>query len=179
MSALQVAETLAAIVLIFFLPGFALARAVFPELRFRGPRSALHSLELVSLSFVLSVALTVLVGYVLLASAPGGFRAYWSDPVLEAILAGIAAAGLIAAGIRGGFSREVPAPSPSTEEPDHDPFRLLRDLERLSREERRLLHRLRSAPSTGPGRSDIESELERVRDERAALIARREAEFVR
>src|SRR5271156_4009889 len=97
-------EALAGLLLVFVLPGLAVARALFPEWRFRGAEGLPHLVETAALTIVLSVALTILVGFGLL-NTPAGFSASWSDPVLEIILAGITVAGFVVAGYRGAFSR--------------------------------------------------------------------------
>ncbi len=180
MSALADVEAAVGALLIFFLPGYALTRAVFPEWWIRGaPDARRKVVETVTLSFVLSVALTVLLGYSLLAASPGGFQAYWSSPVLEALLGAVTAAGLVAAYFRGAFSRAaltVPVPSPDGEE--EDMWELLSRLDRLDREERRLAHAIRRA-SGGSVRSQLNEELARVRSERKDLETRREALYAR
>jgi peptidyl-tRNA hydrolase, PTH2 family len=90
MEPLTVGEAVAGGALLFFVPGFAVAKAVFPERRHTDPDGLLWLVELAALGFVLSVVLTVVVGYLLLVGSPGGFRADWSDPLLEACLAALA-----------------------------------------------------------------------------------------
>jgi len=101
MDALDLLEAIVGGLLLFVVPGFAVARALFPEWRFRGPDGTLRALETATLSFVLSVALTVLVGSLLLGLAPGGFAAAWSDPVLEVALAAVALVAVAAGVLRG------------------------------------------------------------------------------
>jgi hypothetical protein len=171
-------EAIAGGLLVFFVPGFFLTRAVFPEWRIRGPAAPRRLLEILTLSFVLSVTLTVLVGYLLLIAAPGGFQAYWTDPVLEATLAGIAVVAFGAGMGRSAYSREAPVPHPRAEA---DPGgsgagELSRELDRLGREERRLRHALKVAPG-GPDEREIRERLERIRSETEALRRHREAEY--
>lgn len=171
-------EALAGLLLIFFLPGFAVARALFPEWRFRGPDGLLRVVETGAMSLVLSVSLTVLIGFALLNS-PGGFSASWSDPVLEAILAGITGVGLVAAGLRGAFAREAPESRPlellGGEEGGAE---ALERAEELAREERRLRHALRVSRE-GPDAVRFRGELVRVRAEAERLGRAREEEYAR
>jgi Protein of unknown function (DUF1616) len=171
-------EAVAGGLLVFFVPGFFLTRALFPEWRVRGPTALRRLVEILTLSFVLSVTLTVLVGYLLLVAAPGGFQAYWTDPVLEATLAGIAVAAFGVGVLRGAYARTAPVSGPRAEA---DPggfgaWDLSRELDRLGREERRLRHALRVSPG-GPEERDIRERLERVRSETETLRRHREAEY--
>ena len=170
-------EAAAGLLLVFFLPGFALTMATFPEWRVRGPDGLLRLLEIGTLSVVLSVVLTVLAGYVLLAAAPGGFQAYWSAPVLEALLAAIAAIGFAVGAVRGAYSRVPPRPTVPEEAGEVGAWELLRELERLGREERRLTHQLRVAGAQTPEGARLRAELDAVAEERATLQRRREAEY--
>jgi hypothetical protein len=171
-------EVVVGFLLVFFVPGYALTKATFPEWRVRGPDGLLRLVELVTLGFVLSVVLTVLVGYGLLAVSPAGFQAYWSDPVLEAILAAIAIAGFAVAGFRGGFAREPPAARPPDDAfGERGAWELSRELDRLAREERRLQHELRVNGSDPAEARRLHGELDRVGAERAELQRRREAEY--
>jgi hypothetical protein len=170
-------EIIAGTLLVFFVPGYTITRALFPEWRLRGPNAYLRLLETVALALVTSVVLTVLVGYLLLAAAPGGFQAYWSDPVLEVSLAGVALVGFVAGWVRGAYRREPP-PSPTfaDESGEEGAWELTRELERLGREERRLNHALRTSKDAGDeGR--LRDELAQVRAERDQLRERREAEY--
>jgi hypothetical protein len=171
-------EAVAGGLLVFFVPGFFLTRALFPEWRIRGPAAPRRLIETFTLSFVLSVTLTVLVGYLLLAVAPGGFQAYWTDPVLEAALSGIAVAAFAAGLLRHAFARTPPMTHPRAEaDPGgFDAWELTRALDRLGREERRLRHALRVAPG-GPDEREIRERLEQVRSETEALRRHREAEY--
>jgi len=90
MTILSVVEGVAGGLLLFFVPGYALTKAVFPEWRVRGRNAGRRLVEVVTLSFVTSIGLTVVVGFGLLDLAPGGFSAAWSDPLLEAALAAVA-----------------------------------------------------------------------------------------
>ncbi|MGA8303254.1 MAG: DUF1616 domain-containing protein [Thermoplasmata archaeon] len=170
-------EVIAGALLVFFLPGYTVTRALFPEWRLRGPGAYLRWLETVALALVTSVVLTVLVGYVLLAAAPGGFQAYWTDPVLEVSLSGVALVAFTAGWVRGAYRREPPpSPAVAEESGEEGAWELTRELERLGREERRLAHALRT--SKGPGDEErLRDELARVRAERDHLRERREAEY--
>ncbi len=179
MPAIAILETGAGVALVFFLPGYGLTKAVFPEWRVRGTAGLRRLVELVTLSFVLSVALTVLVGYLLLASSPGGFQASWTDPLLEISLAGIAVVGLGAALVRGGFSREPPvgASPPPVAHGEEDALELTRQLDELGREARRIQHTLRAQRATASERERLEARLSEIDRESAELRAGREAEY--
>ncbi|MGI0140250.1 MAG: hypothetical protein ACREBT_03765 [Thermoplasmata archaeon] len=180
MSAASVLEAAAGLVLLFFLPGFALSRALFPDWRFRGPVGRLRVLETAAFSLVVSVALTVVVGEILLVGSTG-FQAGWSDPLLEAVLAAISAVGLGIATLRGAFSSEPPAPRPASEPESTgvDPWGLLNDLDRLSREERRLQRALRGASRDAAEHERLLRALAVVRSQRTSLETEREADYVR
>jgi hypothetical protein len=171
-------EAAAGVLLVFFVPGYALTRATFPEWRLRGPVALLRLVETLTLAFVLSVVLTVIVGYVLLAAAPGGFQSYWTDPVLEAALAGVAAAGFAAAWVQGAFRREPPA-SPAAEggAGDEGAWELTQELEAIAREERRIAHALRTHTDDQKEEARLREELERLRARREALRQHREAQY--
>ncbi len=178
MSGANIPEALAGFLLLFFVPGYALTKALFPEWRLRGADWIRRAVEIGTLSFVLSVVLTVLVGYGLLAAAPGGFQAYWSDPVLEAILAGIAAIGLAAAWGRGAFARTPPAgPRPEGPPPEDGAWDLSRELDRLEAEARRVRHRLRTEVRDPAERDRLTARLEEIRSETLEIARRREAEY--
>jgi hypothetical protein len=170
-------EAITGLLLVFLVPGFTLTKALFPEWRVRGPEGLRRLVELVTLSFVLSVVLTVLVGYVWLVSLPGGFQASWSDPGVEATLAGISVVGFVAGYLRGAYRREAP-PSPTVRgEPEADPFELTRLLDRLAREERRIQHELRVRVRDEHERGRLERRLEEIRAETAELARRQEASY--
>src|SRR5271154_4391397 len=105
-------EAFAGLLLVFFVPGYTLTKATFPEWRLRGTDALLRVLETVTLALVLSVVLAILVGYALLAAAPGGFQASWSAPLLEACLAGVAVVGFVFGWYRGAYRRGPPPPPP-------------------------------------------------------------------
>jgi hypothetical protein len=171
-------EAAGGLLLVFFVPGYALTKATFPEWRVRGSNALLRLVEIVTLSFVLSVVLTVLVGYVLLVAAPGGFQAYWTDPVLEAALAGVAAVGVAAGWLRGAYRREPPpAPSPEGGTGDEGAWELTRELEELGREERRIAHALRTQKDNPNEEAQLREALDHLRARREQLREHREAEY--
>jgi Protein of unknown function (DUF1616) len=171
-------EAVAGLLLLFFVPGYTWTKATFPEWRLRGPEALLRLLETVTLAIVLSVVVTVLVGYVLLATAPGGFQAYWTDPVLEAVLGGLAAVGFAVGWYRGAYRREPPAPPPAdTGTGEQGAWELTRELDRLGREERRLNHLLRTQTDDPGEVRRVRDELDRVKALRTELQRRREAEY--
>jgi len=176
---LAILEAIAGGLLLFFVPGFALSRAVFPEWRLRGPGAALRQLETVTLAFVLSVTLTVLVGVALLDGTPAGFAGAWSDPVLEGILAGIAAVAFGVGWARGAYraGRAEPAGAGPLDAGEFGAWELDRELEDLARQERRIVHALRVRSVGPPEAAALRDELERVRSRQAELGQAREAEY--
>lgn len=169
-------EIVAGILLLFFVPGYFVTKATFPEWRIRGENALLRAIEIGTLSFVLSVTLTVLVGYFLLVGGPQGFEAAWSDPVLEAILFAIAILAFGVAVARGAF-RSAPPTRTGASGPGEDlPFELARELTRLDREESRLRRELDGAGTVGE-QTDLERQLDAVRARRTALQRRREGEY--
>lgn len=171
-------ELVAGFLLVFFLPGYALTKATFPEWRLRGPDAILRFLETVTLAFVLSVTLTVLAGYALLAAAPGGFQAYWTDPVLEAVLAGIAAIAFVAGGLRGAYRHEPPPARARPDAPgDSGAGEVTRELDRIGREERRLAHELRVRGSDPAEGERLRAALARLETQRTELQRQREEEY--
>jgi uncharacterized membrane protein len=174
-----VLEGLVGALLLFFIPGYAVAKALFPEWRVRGPQGGRRLLEIVTLSFVMSVGLTVVVGFGILDLVPGGFAAAWSDPVLEAVLAAITAVALVAAFFRGAFARTPPTGLSVAEgKGEEGAWELSRELERLGRDERRLQHALRVSSANPAESARLTVELDSVRAERDALRRQREEEYV-
>jgi len=173
-------EILVGLLLVFALPGYAITKATFPEWRLRGPDALLRAVEIGTLSLVLSVTVTILVGFVL-GNLPGSFfQAGWSDPLLEAILAAMTGVALVVAVLRGGFSKTPPTrpvaePSPREE----DPMVLLRALEESQRRARRLQHALRQLKADDPDRARLETELADTQRRSQELRANREAEYAR
>jgi len=178
MDPLAVVEAVAGGALLFLVPGFAVGKALFPERRVRGPDGVRWALELVALSLVLSVGLTVVVGYVLLAGAPGGFSATWGDPLLEAVLAAIALAAAVAGALEGAYARSPPRarvePEPGTE----GVWELSVELDRLQRERLAVERELRGTPpSDGEARARLTARREEVARDEEALRRRREADY--
>jgi hypothetical protein len=173
-------EIVAGLLLIFALPGYAITRATFPEWRLRGPEALLRAVEVGTLSLVLSVTVTILVGFVL-GNLPGSsFQADWSDPLLEVVLAAITAVALVAAVLRGAFHRlPPPAPVPEPDPGEGAPFALVRALEADRREARRLRHAIRLLKADDPQRARLEEELSATERRTQERLAAREAEYAR
>ncbi|HZY92814.1 MAG TPA: hypothetical protein VFG07_08640 [Thermoplasmata archaeon] len=169
---------LGGLLLVFVLPGFTLAKAVFPEWRVRGRDAAMVAVQLLALSLVTSVAITILVGFALLVLPGQGFAASWSDPVLEGILVGVAVAGLVVGLVRGAYSHVPPVaralePSPGAD----DGWQLVERLHSVDRERRRLAHRLRVDPPSPEEAVRQREVLEALDREAAALRHQRESEY--
>jgi hypothetical protein len=171
-------EIIVGLLLVFALPGYGITRATFPEWRLRGPDALLRVVEMGTLSLVLSVTVTILVGFVL-GNLPGSFfQAGWSDPLLEAILAVIAAVSLVVAVLRGAFSKVPPAvPPPEPSPGEEDPMALLRALEMNQRNARRLQHEIRLLKPDDPQRARLEAELADTQRRSQELRTNREAEY--
>lgn len=179
MDPLAVGEAVAGGALLLFVPGFAVAKAVFPDRRLSGPDGWRWGVELVALALVLSVVLTVIVGDLLLVGTPGGFHANWGDPLLETALAAVALVAFVAGVLEGAYARVPPRPSPSTEEPGAaGAWELSQRLERLQRERGRIDRQLRATP---PPEAEAASALRAVRarivEEERTLRERREAAY--
>ena len=176
--ALGLLDAVVGLLLLFVLPGFTITKAVFPEWRVRGDDALLRATELGTMTLTVSAALVVLVGFGIENGTVAGFSATWSDPVLEAALAVIAVAAFAAGWIRGAYRREPPA-APSTEPVPGEAgaWELLRELDALRREERRLLHALRHASSAE--RPGIEARLAEVRAGAERRRTAREEEYGR
>ena len=168
------------ILLVFILPGFTIAKAVFPERRIRGADGPIWGIELAAITLVLSVVVTILMGFALLVGGPSGFAADWSDPALEAGLAAVSVVAGAVGLVRGSYSAAPPAGPPL--EPSHGAegaWEEIRAMEGLVREERRRLHRLRTTGAGSSERATIEHELETVRAEIRRRREAREAEYAR
>ena len=176
MTLLAVAEGIVGGLLLFFVPGYALTKALFPEWRVRGRDGGRRLLEIVTLSFVVSLGLTVLVGFGILNLAPGGFAAVWSDPLLEAVLAAVTVVASVVAFNRGAFAR-TPPEGPALAASEEGAWDLSRELERLARDERRLQHAIRVSSGPPSETARLTAELEAVRAERDTLRRRREEEY--
>jgi uncharacterized protein DUF1616 len=171
-------EIVLGLLLVFGLPGYAITKATFPEWRLRGPDGLLRAVEVGTLSLVLSVTVTILVGFVL-GNLPGGlFQAGWNDPLLEAILAAIAGVALTVGALRGGF-RRMPPPAPGLEASpgEENPMALVRALEDSQRRARRLQHTIRRLKADDPQRAKLEAELADVLRRSQELRANREADY--
>jgi hypothetical protein len=178
MSGTPLYESLVGLALVFFLPGYFTTKALFPEWRVRGPDGLTRLVEIITLGFVLSVVLTIVLGYGLLLLGPNGFQASWSDPALESILAAVAAVALVAGLFRHAYAREPPPPSGDGPDPGGEgAWELLRELEALRREERRLQHRLRVARGDSGASAQVEHDLAAVQQQIMTLRQQREAEY--
>jgi hypothetical protein len=176
--AASVAEVAAGLLLVFVLPGFTLAKAIFPEWRVRGAVAIERGVELATLSFLLSVVLTVLVGFVLAGVPSVGFHADWSDPLLEAVLAALAAVAFVVGWGRGAYRREAPVgPTPERAGGSEGGWELLRKLEQNARDSRRLRHQLRTAPKGSAESDRILAELESLEVKNEELRRSREREI--
>jgi hypothetical protein len=175
--AASIPEALLGLLLVYFLPGFGVVRAMFPERRVFRPLSLRTLVEELTASLVLSVALAILIGFVWLGTSTG-VQASWSQPLVELTLGLIGLVGLALAAFRGSFAR-IP---PTATEPEPSPgeagaFELIRSLDQIAREERRLTHRLRVVGEGSSESTAIRAELERVRAESARIRRLREAEY--
>ncbi|MGA8275783.1 MAG: DUF1616 domain-containing protein [Thermoplasmata archaeon] len=178
MTSTSLLEALAGLLLVFFLPGYTTTRAIFPEWRIRGTEAWRRGVEIVTLSFVLSIGWTVVLGYLLLAGAPNGFEASWTDPELEVALLVVSVAAFIAGWRLDAYSKTPPA----SERPSPDPggegaWELTRHLDRLARDERRLEHALRAAHRSGADAADLERQLSTLREESSRLRQDRERQY--
>jgi Protein of unknown function (DUF1616) len=173
-------EIFVGLLLVFALPGYAITKATFPEWRLRGPEALLRAVEIGTLSLVLSVTVTILVGFVL-GNLPGNdFQAGWSDPLLEAVLAALTGIGLVAAGLRGAFRRLPPSAPVAEPDPGEEaPFALARALEADRREAQRLRHVMRTLKADDPQRARLGEELHAIERRTQERLAAREAEYAR
>jgi len=165
------------LLLLFVLPGFFSARALFPEWRLTGDDALTRWVETAALALLLSLAYTVLIGSALLNLAGTGFSASWGNPTLEEALLAVTVAGALIAFARGGFARSAPAAPPL--EPsggESGAWELIRRSEDLARQERRLKHALRTARDRTESER-IQKELDGVGRERDSLRSAREAEY--
>jgi hypothetical protein len=167
----------AGLLLVFVLPGFAMARALFPEWRFRGELGLTRAVETVTLTLVLSVSTTILVGFMLLNSS-AGFSAVWSDPLLQITLVSITA---VCAGLawgRGAFSHVPPAgPVPEPLGGEVGGAERLAMAEHLARRSRRVRHQIRARPSPSE-LARLEAELSLLDEEARQMGEAREAEYL-
>jgi len=178
MTATSLFESVAGILLLFFVPGYTTTRAVFPEWRVRGPEALRRAVEVVTLSFVLSLTWTIVIGYLLLALAPGGFGPFWSNPELELGLLVVTVGGFLYGWTLGAYAKIPPRPS----RPEPDPggegaWELSRRLDHLAREERRIEHSLRVTDPAGSEAGTLRGRLETVREESSRLRQDRERTY--
>jgi hypothetical protein len=171
------AFSLLSLALFFFLPGFFLMRALFPERTLAGPHGPLHVVESVAGGVFLSVALTILIGFGL-GNGPGTFQATPTEPWLQLGLAAITLIGLAVAWQRGGLSlaqssRSLSEDAPETREA-HDLDLWLREMQGIGREEARLRrHRdlaRRRGMTTEP---ELEARLQELKERRRQLERQR------
>jgi len=178
MTAVAVLEVVVGALIVFFVPGYAATRALFPEWRIRGRDALRRSVETLTLSLVLRVVLTVLIGYLLLVAAPGGFQAAWNDPVLEAVLLGVAVVAFVVAALRGAFAHPPPTSADRGTPPGEEgAWELTRELDQLGREERRLRRTLATSEPSSREEQDLRSRLVQVEGRSAELRRRREGEY--
>lgn len=179
MSFASVPESIAGFLLVFFVPGYAVTKATFPEWRIRGSSALRRLVEVTTASFVLSIVLTVVVGYLLLTTGPSGFQASWSDPLLETCLAAVALVAFAVGWMRGAYRREPPeAPQGlETYASEEGAWELSRQLDRLQREEQRVLRELGVSERNAADRTALTARLEELRAERAELGRKRETDY--
>jgi hypothetical protein len=178
MTATSLLESAAGVLLLFFVPGYTTTRAVFPEWRLRGSDAWRRGVEVVTLSFVLSVAWTIVIGYLLLAVAPGGFAPFWTDPVLEGALLVVTVGTFLAGWAVGAYAAVPPVPvGPAPDPGGERAWELTRQLDLLAREERRVEHALRVADPSGEEAGALRRRLERLREESIRLRQDRERAY--
>lgn len=170
-------EAVASVLLFFVLPGLALSRAVFPEWRFRGAGGTEHIVETAAFSLVVSVSLTVVVGFALANSPGAGFSAAWTDPILQTVLFAITVVALGVAFARGAFNREPPSGSPREPSPPARDWETLRELDRIARERGRILRAIQRASDDPKEVRRLEARLDELNVESERVKRRREAEF--
>ena len=176
--AVAVYEVVAGFLLLFVLPGLLVTKAVFPEWRVRGEERILRATEMGALTLTVSAALVILVGFGLENGTAAGFQATWGDPSLEAALAGVAVLAFAVGWWRGAYRKDPPAaPAREPAPGDEGGWELIRSLERLRREQRRVRHALRTAPAEG--RAGLEAQLRELEAEEGRLRRSREEEYAR
>jgi hypothetical protein len=166
--ALDVLFEVLAAALFFFVPGFFLLRALFPEWRMRGEGGREHALVLFTGGIVLSVVLTILIGFYL--GNVGLFQAGMSDPLLEEILGGLSLIFLVVGIARGAFAPVPPPPSRFVEVTlpgEDDGAEFLAELAEMGARERRLRHEIRKARREGS------RDLPTLESQLSELLARR------
>ncbi len=166
---------LAALALFFFLPGFVWVRALWPEKRFRGPEAVENVVEGLTAGFLLSLALTILIGFGL-GNGPGTFQAAPSDPLLETILAILTAGGLAAGWLRGGWGPHSTAGGAEPSSPPEDLEGTISRFEDMEAEERELSRALKGSRGAGEA-SGLRQRLADLRARRRAAEQQRQQEF--
>lgn len=174
---LEGAEAVAGGALLFFLPGFTSTKALFPEWHLL-KSGWIRAVELLTLSLVVSVAYTILVGFVL-GNLPGSlFQAGWSDPLLEAILGGFAAVAFVIGLLRGSYSLLPLAKEPGSDVSEKPgTWETVTSLEWLRSRRRTIEVAMRSADA--PRKQELTRELEQIQRTEEELRAQREAEFAK
>jgi hypothetical protein len=176
MTATSLLEGAAGILLLFFLPGYTTTRAIFPEWRIRGSEAGRRTVEVVTLSFILSATWTILLGYLLLAAAPGGLQAFWTDPVLEGAQVVVTIGGFVVGWWLGAYATIPPQCAPAARDAGGEgAWELTLRLDQLTRERRRLEHELHVAPSSAAG--ELRDRIEALREESSRLTTAREQEY--
>jgi hypothetical protein len=176
MTATSLLEGAAGILLLFFLPGYTTTRAIFPEWRIRGSEAWRRTVEVVTLSFILSATWTILLGYLLLSAAPSGFQASWTDPLLEGAQVLVTVGGFVVGCWLGAYSTIPPQRTPTAQEAGGEgAWELTLRLDQITRERRRLEHELRVAPIADA--SGLRAQIEALREESSRLTTAREQEY--
>jgi hypothetical protein len=172
----DVLEPIAGGLLLFVLPGFAWSRALFPEWPLRGPSASIRWVETLTLSFLMSVSLTIVIGSALSRNNTLDFSASWSAPTVELLLLVATAAGLVVAAVRGGLSWDgAPGRPTSSEEPSITTT--FRDLDRIERDRVRARRALRAARGDVDRELECRHELDRLDQEAREVRERREAQI--
>jgi hypothetical protein len=157
-----------ALVLFFFLPGYLLMKALWPEWRIRGKAAVERGVTMVTGAVVSSTAMTILVGFVLGNTA--SFQAGPDNPLLEAVLLVLSVAFFLVGLWRGAYSK-WPLPSPSYAEHalkgEDDTEAFVEEIEAIVREELRLKAEIKHAKRENPEKA------ERLKEELDAHVSRR------
>ncbi len=171
-------QEVAGFLLVFVVPGYTVTKALFPEWRIRGPEALLRTVEIGTLSLLLSVTFTILVGFIL-GNLPGAlFQASWTNPLLETVLAAVTMVAVVVGLLNGAYRREPPRRTAAEPAPGEDrSWELLETMDALHRQERRLRHQLRAREADDPDRGRLEAELRAVKTRGEELRRAREAEY--
>lgn len=167
--------------LFFFVPGYLMVKALWPEKRWRGPDRSAVALEMVTGGFVASLGIFLLVGFAL--GNTGNFWASSSDPVLQEVLVAFALLFLGLGWFRGAFARDPP-PVPRFVEPEgpgEEPVEpVVERFRRMMREEAKLEREIRQRRRAGAPAGEIEAlqaELKSLRESRRKAEREREASY--